>query len=463
VDACYGVSAGNKAVACLRLRHNAFVPLDVSRDELGDRDRPIVVLIGAPLPPPFGGIARYIQLAVPALARRGFRVRVMQPDQGMEPSPLAGLPADADVRTAVLEYPGAIRLSAWLLRRPVLLARLLLLYARALRTESGFAARQFAVTACTIRSAERLVAGERPAIFHAFDWPWSYGVAAVQLARRAGARSMFSLFGDVLPHREELQQFDSLSKPFLKPARFALRATDVVASMTGHCRNLVLHVGISPSDVLLVRVIGDMAPFHPGVDGRAIRARYLNGDGPLLVFVGQIRPRKGPQILIEAFPAIRERHPKARALFVGPDHDFVAELRRTAARLGIAHAVEFVGAVPDEDLPAYYAAADVFIFPTMTTIECLGLSFVQAMLVGTPVIATSIAGAPEVIRDGQDGFLVEPGDARALAHRVEQVVALPPATLKEVGLRGRERALELFDEEEVLNDLFRAYDRLLEP
>lgn len=430
--------------------------------EAADCERPIVVLIGAPLPPPYGGIARYMQLAVPALARRGFRVRILQPDQGMQPSPLAGMPADADVRTAIFEYPGAARLSAWLLRRPGLLARLLLLYAGGFRARPGFAARQFAITACTIRSAERLVVGERPAIFHAFDWPWSYGVAAVLLARRAGARSMFSLFGDVLPHREELQQFDSLSRPFLKPARLALRAADVVASMTGHCRNLVLHVGLSPGDVLLVRVIGDMAPFHPGVDGRATRARHLDGDGPLLLFVGQIRPRKGPQILIEALPAIRERHPNARAVLVGPDHDYVAELRRAAAGLGVADAVEFVGAVSDEDLPAYYAAADVFIFPTMTTIECLGLSFVQAMFVGTPVIATRIAGAPEVIRDGHDGFLVEPADAQALGQRVQQVLDLPPEARKELGRRGRERAVELFDEAEVLNDLFRAYDRLLE-
>ena len=54
----------------------------------------------------------------------------------------------------------------------------------------------------------------------------------------------------------------------------------------------------------------------------------------------------------------------------------------------------------DDVLPAYYAAADVFLFPTLTTIECLGLTFVQAMFSGTLVIATRIAGAPEVIRDG---------------------------------------------------------------
>ena len=136
-------------------------------------------------------------------------------------------------------------------------------------------------------------------------------------------------------------------------------------------------------------------------------------------------------------------------------------MRRSAESLAVADAVEFVGAVSDEDLPAYYAAADVFVFPTMTTIECLGLTFVQAMFVGTPVIATRIAGAPEVIRDGDDGFLVEPGDAHALARGVEQVLALPPEARKEIGRRGRERALELFDQEDVLNDLFRAYDRLL--
>ena len=366
-----------------------------------------------------------MQLAVPALARQGFRVRVLQPDQGVEPSPLTGLPEDADIRTALLEYPGAVRLSAWLLFRPGLLARLLLLYARGFRANPGFAARQFATTAYTIRSAERLVAGERPAIFHAFDWPWSYGVATVLLARRAGARSMFSLFGDVLPHREELQQFDSLSKPFLKPARFALRATDLVASMTGHCRNLVLHVGLSPNDVVLVRVIGDMAPFHPGVDGQAIRARYLDGDGPLLLFVGQIRPRKGPQILIEALPAIRERFRSARDLRRPRPRLRRGDPRRAAARLGVADAVAFVGTVGDDELPSYYAAADVFVFPTMTTIECLGLSFVQAMFAGVPVVATSIAGAPEVIREGVDGRLVEPGDAQALARAFKSSSAFP--------------------------------------
>ena len=148
-------------------------------------------------------------------------------------------------------------------------------------------------------------------------------------------------------------------------------------------------------------------------------------------------------------------------MIVGPDHGYSDELRRIAQELGVAEAVDLVGMVDDDVLPDYYAAADLFVFPTLTTIECLGLTFVQAMFSGVPVIATRIAGAPEVIRDGCDGFLVEPGDPDALTERAVAVLELAPEERAAIGLRGRERALELFDEEEVLGDLFRAYDRLL--
>jgi glycosyltransferase involved in cell wall biosynthesis len=423
--------------------------------------RPLVVLVGAPLPPPYGGIARYMQLVVPALLSRGFRVRILQPDQPMRALPLTELPDDADLESAIFEYPGARRLAAWLIRKPGLLRTLLAAYAGALLRRPVFGLKQFGVTACSIRSAEQLIDGERPAIVHAFDWPWSYGMAAVVLAQRNGGRSMLSFFGDVLPHREELKQFDSVSRAFLTPSRSALQSADLIASMTDHCRELVRHAGLSPDDVELVRVAGKMESFHPGVDGSAIRAGHADQGGPLLLFVGQLRPRKGPRVLIEALPAIRERHPHARVLLVGPDHDHVAELRALAESLGVTAAVDFVGTVSDADLPSYYAAADVFIFPTVTTIECLGLTFVQAMFAGTPVVATRIAGAPEVIRDGEDGFLVEPGDAAALADRVVHVLELPPDAREAVSRHGRERAAELYNESAILQDLFKAYDRLL--
>ena len=424
-------------------------------------DGPLVLLIGAPLPPPYGGIARYMQLCLPAMARRGYRLRIVRPDQGVEPLPLTGLPPQADIETAVYAYPGPARLAAWLLRRPGIAFRLLSLYAHALVRQPGFATRQLAATTCWLRTAEDLLGGEHPSITHAYDWPWSHGAAAVVLAENRGGKSMISLFGDVLPHLDELTQFDSVSRPFVRTSRTVLRRADLVASMTEHCRRLVRHVDLLPDDVALVRVLGDMQPFHPGVDGAALRRRHAPDGGPLILFVGHVRPRKGPRVLLDALPKIRDRHPGARAVIVGPDYGYADELRTSAATLGVAEAVDIVGVVEDEALPKYYAAADLFVFPTLTTIECLGLTFVQAMFAGVPVIATRIAGAPEVIRDGQDGFLVEPGDADALSDRAAELFDLPPDERAALGARGRERVMELFDQDAVLEDLFQAYDRLL--
>ena len=335
------------------------------------------------------------------------------------------------------------------------------MYAHAVLRRPGFAGKQLAATACWIRAGEELLGGERPSITHAYDWPWSHGAAAVLLAETRGGKSMVSLFGDVLPHLDELTQFDAVSRPFLTTSRTVLRRADLVASMTEHCRRLVRHVDVLPDEVALVRVMGDMQPFHPGVDGTELRGRHAPEGGPLILFVGHVRPRKGPQILIKALPEIRERHPGTRLVLVGPDHGYVDELHAIAEQLGVADAVDVVGVVDDNALPRYYAAADLFVFPTLTTIECLGLTFVQAMFAGTPVIATRIAGAPEVIRDGEDGYLVEPGDPDALAARATEVLALSPEERSALGARARKRVAELFDQEEVLGDLFRAYDRLL--
>jgi glycosyltransferase involved in cell wall biosynthesis len=380
----------------------------------------------------------------------------VHPGRGPAPN-VSEIPGD--VKNVVVHYPGVVRLTFWLLRRPRILTTLLRWYARPFVRVPRYAAAELAMTASLIRSSEQLLGDESLAIAHGFDTPWSYGAATVLVTRERGGRSMFLFFGDVLPHTSELDHFDATSKPFVPASRAVLRTVDLAASMTNHCRELVRHVGLPPEDVALVRVIGDMEPFNPGVDGSAVRGRHP-GD-PILLFVGQLRARKGTHLLVQALPTILESYPTARAVFVGPDYGQQEALRELTKRLGVERAVDLVGTVADEQLPTYYAAADVFVFPTMTTIECLGLSFVQAMFTGVPVVASRIAGAPEVIRDGIDGRLVEPGDASALARGVTELLDLPEEERRALGQRGRKRAGELFEKEAVLNDLLGAYENLL--
>lgn len=382
-------------------------------------------------------------------------MRIVHPGRGPAPD-LSQIPGDAE--NVVVEHPGMAPLALWLLRRPRVLAALLRWYAKPLVRVPGYAVRELGMSAALVRSAERLLGNDRPAIVHGFDTPWSYGAATILLGRELGGRTMFSFFGDVLPHASEVEHLDARSKPFVALSRAVLEQVDLAASMTNHCRELVRHVGLSPDGVALVRVIGDMEPFETASGRDEIRARHA--DGPLLLFVGHLRARKGPQLLVEALPEIRRSHPGAHALFVGPDYGLRDDLLTSAEHFGVRDAVELVGTVDDAELPSYYAAADVFVFPTTTTIECLGLSFVQAMFAGVPVVASRIAGAPEVIRDGIDGKLVEPGDVSALARGITEVLESAQEERHALGQRGRDRVRQLFDKQAVLDDLLRSYGRL---
>ncbi len=342
--------------------------------------------------------------------------------------------------------------AGYALRRPRVVGTLLGWYAGALVRRPVAALKHVVAALCWARSSEQLLAGRRPDVVHAFDWPWTHGAAAVLVARRLGARSLLSTFGELVPHDSEVERLDASGRPFVGTVRRILASADLVASMTDHCRRQTRDVGFPSERVRLLRVLGDMEPF------RAVAG--LSRAGKRLLFVGQLRERKGPQVLLEALPAILGRHPEASVTFVGPDHGLAPALAVRADELGVSGAVRFTGAVADDDLPGFYGHADVFVFPTTTPIECLGLTFVQAMFAGTPVVATRIAAAPEIIRPGVDGYLVEPGDSRELAERVADFLDLPEGRRMEIAESARTRIAELYDEHAVVDDAADTYREL---
>jgi phosphatidylinositol alpha-1,6-mannosyltransferase len=418
-----------------------------------------VLILGGFLPPPYGGIAKYMQASIPRLLGAGWRVVNLQPPGAAAANPLftdhPGYTTDLVRR----RFPGALLRLA--VREPGVLAQLLRLAApvRALGVRRHAALLGW--IAAWYEAGRQVVDRERVSVIHAYDAPWLQGAAAMLLARRCGARFIMTTFGEVLPHGDELVQIERGSEAYVPLVRQVLDGAHTVASMTEHCARQVAHAGWERRRVEIVPLVLGMEAFRPGVDGAAVRARHAPTGEPLLLYVGQVRPRKGPQTLLPALAAVRAAGVPARLLIVGPDHGFADELRAQAATLRVAEHVVFTGAVPDAELPGYYAACDVFLFPTCTAIECLGLTFVQAMFSGRPVIATRIAGAPEVIRDGVDGFLVEPEDADGFAARILSLLRAPAAEREALGRAAHARAHALYDEEKVIGDLLGTYERLL--
>lgn len=209
---------------------------------------------------------------------------------------------------------------------------------------------------------------------------------------------------------------------------------DVVTYLTGYTRDRLAPVlGTAKLQSLSPGV--DVAAFSPNVDGRAVRDRYRLGDAPVALCVSRLVPRKGQDVLVAVWPQVRAEVPDARLLIVGGGRS-EARLRRRAGA-GVA----FTGAVPTAELPAHYAAGDVFAMPCRTRrggldVEGLGIVFLEASATGLPVIVGDSGGAPDAVRDGVTGYLVDGRDHEAVAARLVELLA-DPARATAFGRAGR--------------------------
>jgi phosphatidylinositol alpha-1,6-mannosyltransferase len=184
----------------------------------------------------------------------------------------------------------------------------------------------------------------------------------------------------------------------------------------------------------------DVDVFRPDVDGGAVRARHGLGDRPVVVCVSRLVPRKGQDTLIRAWPQVRAAVPGATLLIVGggPDSE---RLRRLASASGAADGVILTGGVPWADLPAHFAAGDVFAMPCRTRwrgfdVEGLGIVYLEASASGLPVLAGRSGGAPDAVLEGRTGLVV---DGTSPGETAEALIALladrPRATA--MGAAGR--------------------------
>ncbi|MGW5719140.1 glycosyltransferase family 4 protein [Amycolatopsis sp. NPDC003865] len=185
----------------------------------------------------------------------------------------------------------------------------------------------------------------------------------------------------------------------------------------------------------------DTELYKPDAGGRAeIRARHGLSDRPTVVCVSRLVPRKGQDQLIRALPKIRERVPDAALLIVGGG-PYRTALAGLVAELGLERDVVLTGSVPWAELPAHYAAGDVFAMPARTRgkgldVEGLGIVYLEASATGLPVVAGNSGGAPEAVLDEVTGHVVEGRDTEQLAETLASLLA-DPVRARRMGEAGR--------------------------
>jgi glycosyltransferase involved in cell wall biosynthesis/esterase/lipase len=176
----------------------------------------------------------------------------------------------------------------------------------------------------------------------------------------------------------------------------------------------------------------DVGRFTSDADGAAMRRSWeVPADAPLVGCISRLVPRKGQDVLVEVWPRVRERHPDAWLVLVG-EGPLERRLARAVDDLGPDSQVVLAGRAAWDDLPACYAALDVFAMPCRTRlagtdVEGLGIVYLEAAACGVPAVAGRSGGAPEAVRDGVTGSVVDGRDRDALVVALDRWLRDPRA------------------------------------
>jgi len=218
-------------------------------------------------------------------------------------------------------------------------------------------------------------------------------------------------------------------------------SVDVVTYLGGFTRRHLARALGGHADRLRRLTPGvDATVFRPGC-GTGVRASLGLADRPVAVCVSRLMPRKGQDVLLRALPSIRAAVPDAALLLVGGGPSR-GDLERYVDRNGLREHVVLTGSVPAAELPAYYGAGDVFAMPCRTRlggvdVEGLGMVYLEAAACGLPVVAGRSGGAPDAVRDGDTGVVVDGASVPAVADAISALLS-DRAGASAMGARGRE-------------------------
>mgnify|MGYP006294677333 CR=1 FL=1 len=285
----------------------------------------------------------------------------------------------------------------------------------------------------------------------------SMGLAAIGAAKALNLplvgtyHTMLPSLSQYLTSNERGQYY--LSKATWRAIKLFYNSFDAVYAPSEVIRRELEEHGVQNTSVVSNGI--NVKRFNPRAGATRIRKKLGAKNKKIVLTAGRMGFEKNVDTIIKAAPRVLREHD---ALFViggkGPAKEMCEALVK---EFGLGDAVKFAGFIPDDELPAYYAAADAFV--TGSTFETQGLVVLEAMACGTPVVGANALAIPEAVKNNENGYLFEALDAGDCAAKINKLLGLKKSSYKRMAGKAREFA-ENKSVESVTDDLLKEYEKV---
>jgi glycosyltransferase involved in cell wall biosynthesis len=269
-----------------------------------------------------------------------------------------------------------------------------------------------------------------------------YATAGVSLAREL-ERPLVVELNSPLALEQTTYRATGLGELAREAERWTLTRADAVLAVSASLRDYAVSLGANPDRVHVVPNGVNVDLFGPGAHDPEATTRWDLGDGPVLGFVGGLRPWHGVEVLPALLGRLVGRYPDLRLVIVG-DGQLRGELERDLEERGLAHGAVFTGSLPHEEVAALIHRFDVALAPYPRPAHDFyfsPLKLFEYLACGAPVVAASLGQIAEVVRHGETGLLYPPGELDALVASCERLLEDPDLRRR----MGRAAAKEIHD------------------
>lgn len=296
-------------------------------------------------------------------------------------------------------------------------------------------------------------------VIHSADTLHLFSLQAARARKKYGSKLVLTVWENI-PFQDEKRGI------LRRISREIKENTDIFLPVTDRSREMLLVQGVPEDKIVVIPQPVDLQKFTPRAKNRDLLTHLGCKEGqPVILFTGRLHRTKGVEYLLYAIKRLIldkdvSGHIFPRVLLVGTGEREKA-IRTLIDRLALSQHVHMCGAVPHNALSDYYAAADMFVLPSIPADEWqeqFGMVLVEAMACGKAVISTRSGSIPDVVGDA--GILVQPADFTALYRAIRELLS-NPALMSEYGRRARARAEKVFSPLQVAEQTSAVYRRLV--